>query len=58
MTRRYPHLHRIAWGGRPEVSEREEFSFGVERILDGVQALMDNNSRDDNNRRDMDNDRR
>jgi hypothetical protein len=44
--RAYPHLHRIAWDGRPEVSEHEEFSFGVERILDGVQALMDKDRRD------------
>jgi AcrR family transcriptional regulator len=45
----YPRLHRIAWsplsGGDPsepsEPSEREEFLFGVDRILDGVQALID-----------------
>ena len=42
----YPRLHRIAWsppdGGEP--SEREEFLFGVDRILDGVQALIDSRS--------------
>ena len=45
----YPRLHRIAWsprsGGEPsepsEPSEHEEFLFGVDRILDGVQALID-----------------
>ena len=42
----YPRLHQIAWsplsGGEPsEPSEREEFLFGVDRILDGVQALID-----------------
>jgi AcrR family transcriptional regulator len=40
----YPRLYRIAWtpqepGG--ELSEREEFLFGIDRILDGVQALID-----------------
>ena len=39
----YPHLHRIVWseepGGPPD--ERTEFLFGLERILDGVQAWMD-----------------
>ena len=39
----YPRLHRIAWspasGSQP--SEREEFLFGLDRILDGVQALID-----------------
>lgn len=45
----YPRLHRIAWtppaddgsgaGGPP--SEREEFLFGIDLILDGVQAYMD-----------------
>jgi AcrR family transcriptional regulator len=42
----YPMLHRIAWsreiGDAPSgLAEREEFLFGVERILDGVQALID-----------------
>jgi AcrR family transcriptional regulator len=40
----YPRLHRIAWSppadGDPP-SEREEFLFGVDAILDGVQALID-----------------
>jgi AcrR family transcriptional regulator len=46
----YPRLYRIAWtppdggegvdGGGPP-SEREEFLFGIERILDGIQAYMD-----------------
>jgi hypothetical protein len=47
----YPRLHKIAWtppdsgdsdggpGGPP--SEREEFLFGIDRILDGIQAYMD-----------------
>ena len=38
----YPRLYRIAWGpGAGPVSEREEFLFGIDRILDGVQALID-----------------
>jgi AcrR family transcriptional regulator len=39
----YPRLHRIAWAGTDvaPLSEREEFLFGVDRILDGVQSLMD-----------------
>ena len=52
----YPRLHRIAWtppegfgdGGGPPTgpppappSEREEFLFGIELILDGIQAYMD-----------------
>ena len=42
----YPVLHRIAWSadtGRdpPGSAEHEEFCFGVDRILDGVQALID-----------------
>jgi AcrR family transcriptional regulator len=46
----YPRLFRIAWtppgpgegadGGGPP-SEREEFLFGIDRILDGIQAYMD-----------------
>jgi hypothetical protein len=43
----YPRLYRIAWtppgvggsGGPP--SEREEFLFGIDLILDGIQAFMD-----------------
>ena len=42
----YPRLHRLAWsadlGGNPSgFEEREEFLFGVDAILDGVQALID-----------------
>src|SRR6516165_1356400 len=42
----YPRLHRRAWsadlGGSPSgFEEREEFLFGVDAILDGVQALID-----------------
>jgi len=42
----YPRLHRIAWsppdgGETAEPSEQEDFLFGVDRILDGVQALID-----------------
>jgi AcrR family transcriptional regulator len=47
----YPRLHRLAWtrpaeggpGGGPgePPSEREEFLFGIDRILDGIQAYMD-----------------
>jgi AcrR family transcriptional regulator len=45
----YPRLHRIAWsaedhGAATAVSEREEFLFGVERILDSVQVLIDRNT--------------
>ncbi len=37
----YPRLHRLAWSAAAEPqSERDEFLFGVERILDGVQALI------------------
>jgi AcrR family transcriptional regulator len=42
----YPRLHRLAWaadiGDSPSgFEEREEFLFGVDAILDGVQALID-----------------
>ncbi|KPM53685.1 hypothetical protein ACG83_24050 [Frankia sp. R43] len=42
----YPRLHRIAWageiGGDPAgFEETEEFLFGVDRILDGIAALID-----------------
>lgn len=41
----YPRLHRLAWSepapSQPDVDEREQFLFGVERILDGTQALID-----------------
>ena len=38
----YPRLHRIAWAADTgaQLTEREEFLFGIDRILDGVQALM------------------
>jgi hypothetical protein len=44
--RTYPLLHRIAWsaeiGGNPSgFDEHEEFLFGVDRILDGTQVLID-----------------
>ena len=44
--RTYPRLHRLAWaaqiGGSPSgADEWEEFLFGVDMILDGVQALID-----------------
>ncbi len=42
----YPRLHRIAWSAgtgadQAEASEREEFLFGVDRILAGVQAHIE-----------------
>ena len=42
----YPLLHQIAWsaeiGGNPSgFDEHEEFMFGVDRILDGTQVLID-----------------
>jgi AcrR family transcriptional regulator len=42
----YPRLHKIAWSAgigdsRSGFDERAEFLFGVETILDGVQALID-----------------
>jgi AcrR family transcriptional regulator len=43
--RTYPRLHRLAWSaptdGHPDGDERAEFLFGVDRILDGTQALID-----------------
>ena len=41
--RTYPRLYRLAWRPEPEspLTEREEFLFGVDTILDGVQALID-----------------
>jgi hypothetical protein len=41
--RTYPRLYRLAWQPEPEhpMSEREEYLFGVDAILDGVQALID-----------------
>jgi AcrR family transcriptional regulator len=42
----YPRLHKIAWSAgigdsRSGFDERAEFLFGVETILDGIQALID-----------------
>ena len=44
--RTYPRLYRIAWAGEigsnpSGFDEQEEFLFGVDRILDGVQALIE-----------------
>ena len=41
----YPRLHRLAWSGSigedpSGWDEQEEFSFGLDRILDGVEALI------------------
>jgi hypothetical protein len=43
---RFPRLHRLAWtaeiGDTPSgYDETAEFLFGVDRMLDGVQALID-----------------
>jgi AcrR family transcriptional regulator len=41
----YPRLYRIAWDpGAATVSERDEFLFGIDRILDGVAALIERTS--------------
>jgi hypothetical protein len=41
----YPRLHRLAWAapadGQADADERQEFLFGVERILDSTQVLID-----------------
>jgi AcrR family transcriptional regulator len=41
----YPRLYRIAWSARapgdPSTEERREFLFGIDRILDGIQTLID-----------------
>jgi AcrR family transcriptional regulator len=38
----YPRLYRIAWTpGAATVSERDEFRWGIDRILDGVAALIE-----------------
>jgi AcrR family transcriptional regulator len=38
----YPRLYRIAWTpGAATVSERDEFLWGIDRILDGVAALIE-----------------
>ncbi len=44
--RTYPRLHRIAWAGKlgndpSGFDESEEFTYGLDRILDGIQALID-----------------
>jgi hypothetical protein len=52
--RTYPELHRAAWSGElerpagtePPAFDVEEFRFGLERILDGIQVLVDRRSRD------------
>jgi Tetracyclin repressor-like, C-terminal domain len=43
----YPRLHRIAWSPESDSqpSEREEFLFGLDRILDGVQTFIDVSAR-------------
>jgi AcrR family transcriptional regulator len=45
--RTYPRLFRLAWAPEPDKppSEREQFLFGVDTILDGVQALIDRANR-------------
>jgi AcrR family transcriptional regulator len=50
---RYPRLYRIAWGrgGSTDRDEHQEFCFGLETILDGVQALIDRASSSAPNRR-------
>jgi AcrR family transcriptional regulator len=44
----YPRLHRIAWSGEigehpSGFEEKQEFYFGIDRILDGVQSLIEQN---------------
>jgi AcrR family transcriptional regulator len=44
--RTYPHLYRLAWapeapGTSAPADERAEFRYGLDRILDGVQVLVD-----------------
>jgi Tetracyclin repressor-like, C-terminal domain len=41
--RRFPRLYQIAWSaGEPgDRDEQAEFAFGLETILDGVQAMID-----------------
>jgi AcrR family transcriptional regulator len=45
----YPRLYRIAWEWpqSPDRSETEEFRFGVDRILDGVEALIERQQKRD-----------
>jgi hypothetical protein len=49
-ARTYPRIYRFAWSPEPDTrpSEREQFLFGVDLILDGVQALIDRTSSDRN----------
>ena len=43
----WPRLYRIAWTpGAATVSERDEFLFGIDRILDGVAALIEHTRED------------
>jgi AcrR family transcriptional regulator len=39
----YPRMYRVAWsaGGGEPPDERAEFLFGLDRILDGIQAYID-----------------
>jgi AcrR family transcriptional regulator len=37
----YPRLHRLATAGGDDADERDEFAFGLETILDGVEALVE-----------------
>lgn len=37
----YPRLSRIAAAGADEADEQDEFAFGLDRILDGVEALIE-----------------
>jgi AcrR family transcriptional regulator len=41
--RTYPRLYRLAWNPAPDnpPTEREQFLFGIDLILDGAQALID-----------------
>jgi AcrR family transcriptional regulator len=41
--RTYPRLYRLAWSPEPDdqPSEYEQFLFGIDLILDGIQALID-----------------
>jgi AcrR family transcriptional regulator len=41
--RTYPRLHRLAWTppAGPEPTEYEQYTFGIDLILDGVQVLID-----------------
>jgi AcrR family transcriptional regulator len=45
--RTYPRLYHLAWSPEPDnpPSEHEQFLFGIDLILDGVQALVDRANR-------------